>query len=106
MPHIKKNDKVRVISGKHKGREGKVLKVDGEKSKAIVERINFVKRHTKPGSGAGQHGGIIEKEAGLGLAKLMVVCPKCSKPSRTGHHVLEDGSRVRFCKRCSEQIDS
>ena len=106
MAHIRKNDKVKVISGKHKGREGKVLKVDGEKHTAIVERINFVKRHTRPGTGAGQHGGIIEKEAGLRLSKLMVVCPKCAKASRTGHLVLDDGSRVRVCKRCSEQIDS
>jgi large subunit ribosomal protein L24 len=106
MAHIKKNDKVKVISGKNKGREGKVLKVDGDKMTAIVERINFVKRHTKPGTGAGQHGGIVEKEAGLKLSKLMVVCPKCAKPSRTGRRTLDDGTRVRYCKRCSELIDS
>ncbi len=106
MAHVKKNDKVRVISGKHKGKEGKILKIDLEKKRAIVERINFVKRHTRGGTKIGQHGGIIEKEAPLPLAKLILVCPKCSKPARTGIEVHEDKTRVRYCKKCNEQVDA
>jgi large subunit ribosomal protein L24 len=105
MPQIKKNDKVKVLSGKEKGRQGKVLKVIGEKGAALVERLNFVKRHTRAGR-AGQQGGIIEKEAPIRLSKLMLICPKCSKPTRTGTRVLEGGTKVRFCKKCSEQLES
>lgn len=106
MAHIRKNDKVKVIAGKEKGRQGKVLKVFREKDTALVERLNMVKRHTKAGGRAGQQGGIIEKEAPIRIAKLMLVCPKCSKSTRTGVKVLDDGSRVRYCKKCSEQLES
>ncbi|MBI5250959.1 MAG: 50S ribosomal protein L24 [Desulfomonile tiedjei] len=105
MPQIRKNDKVKVLSGKEKGRQGRVLKVIKEKGAALVERLNFVKRHTRAGK-VGQQGGIIEKEAPIRLSKLMVVCPKCSKPTRTGTRVLDDGTRVRYCKKCSEQLES
>lgn len=106
MSAIRKNDKVKVLSGKEAGRQGKVIKIFTDKGKALVERINMVKRHTKPGGKVGQQGGIIEKEAPLSLAKLMLVCPKCSKPSRVGIKQLDSGERVRVCKKCSEQIDS
>ena len=106
MSRIKKNDNVKVITGKERGRSGKVLLVDREKGTAVVERLNFVKRHTRAGGAAGQQGGIIEKEAPIDLSKLMVVCPKCSKAARLGARTLEDGSRVRYCKKCNEQIDS
>jgi large subunit ribosomal protein L24 len=105
MSKIKTNDKVRVISGKERGREGKVLKIFRDKDSALVERLNFVKRHTKAGTGASKQGGIIEKEAPLKLSKLMLVCPKCSKTTRVGTNVLEDGDRVRYCKKCEEQLD-
>jgi large subunit ribosomal protein L24 len=105
MTVIKKNDKVKVLSGKEKGRQGKVLKVFMDKQTALIERLNMVKRHTKPGGKAGQQGGIIEKEAPLRLCKLMLVCPKCSKPTRVGVRKLESGDRVRYCKKCSDQID-
>lgn len=105
MAHLKKNDKVKVTAGKHKGREGKVLRVLHEKNRALVERVNFVKRHMRGGTQAQRQGGIIEKEAPLHISNLMLVCPKCSKPSRSGVRTLEDGRRVRFCKRCTEQID-
>jgi large subunit ribosomal protein L24 len=106
MAAIRKNDKVKVLSGKEKGRQGKVLKVFKEKETALVERLNFVKRHTRAGGKAGQHGGIVEKEAPIRLTKLMLVCPKCSKATRSGVRVLDDGSRVRYCKKCNEQIES
>ena len=106
MSAIKANDTVKVISGKERGRKGKVLKILSDKNAALVERVNFVKRHMRAGAQAGQQGGIIEKEAPIGLAKLMLVCPKCSKSARTGTRTLDDGTKVRFCKRCDEQIDS
>lgn len=106
MSVIKKNDKVKVLSGKEAGRQGKVIKIFTDKGRALVERVNMVKRHTKPGGKVGQQGGIIEKEAPLNLAKLMLVCPKCSKPTRVGIRRLDSGDRVRFCKKCSEQIDA
>ncbi|HMK33558.1 MAG TPA: 50S ribosomal protein L24 [Desulfomonilaceae bacterium] len=106
MARIRKNDKVKVLAGKEKGRQGKVLKVFSEKETALVERLNMVKRHTKAGGRAGQQGGIIEKEAPIRVAKLMLVCPKCSKATRTGVRLLDDGSRVRYCKKCSEQLES
>jgi large subunit ribosomal protein L24 len=106
MARIKREDRVKVLSGKARGRQGKVLKVLREKDSAIVERINFVKRHTRGGQSARQQGGIIEKEAPVRLSNLMLICPHCSKPARTGTRVLEDNSRVRFCKRCDQQIES
>jgi large subunit ribosomal protein L24 len=106
MSELKKNDKVRVISGKEKGRQGKILKVIVEKDAALVERLNFVKRHTRAGGGGpSQQGGIVEKESPLRLSKLMLVCPKCSKPTRIGTRVLDDGDRVRYCKKCNEEVD-
>jgi large subunit ribosomal protein L24 len=106
MAHVKKNDKVKVLSGKEKGRQGKVLKLLLEKDAALVERLNFVKRHSRSGGKVGQQGGIIEKEAPIKLSKLMLVCPKCSKPAKSGIRVLDDGTRSRYCKKCNELIDS
>jgi large subunit ribosomal protein L24 len=106
MSHIKKNDRVEVLSGREKGRQGKIIRILKDKDMALVERVNMVKRHTKPGGKAGQQGGIVEKEAPLKLSKLMLVCPKCSKTTRIGSRVLDRGDKVRYCKKCSEQIDS
>ena len=105
MSKIRKNDKVEVISGKEKGRQGKVLRVLREKDSALVERLNFVKRHTKAGTQAGKTGGIIEKEAPIKLSKLMLVCPKCQKRTRPRFKKLESGSRIRVCRKCDEHID-
>ena len=102
--NVKKNDQVKVIAGKEKGKTGKVLKVFPKKESVLIEKINFVKRHTRPSS---QHrqGGIIEKESPINLSKVMVICAKCNAPVKTGTKLLEDGKRVRFCKKCSEIID-
>lgn len=102
--NVKKNDQVTVISGKEKGKTGKVLKVLPKKESVLIEKVNFVKRHTRPSS---QHrqGGIIEKESPIHLSKVMVVCAKCNAPVKTGTKLLEDGKRVRYCKKCSEVID-
>lgn len=103
--HLKINDQVEVIAGKDKGRVGKVIKVNAADGKAIVEKINMIKRHTKP-SQMNQQGGIIEKEAAIDASNLMVICPKCSKTSRVGKKILEDGSKVRICKKCTESVEA
>ncbi len=101
--HIRKKDKVKVIAGNDRGLEGEVLKVFPEEGRVIVEKVNMIKRHSKQSKSAPQ-GGIIEKEAPVSLANVMLVCPKCHKPARTGTAVLEDGSRVRTCKKCGEML--
>lgn len=103
-PKIKKNDKVIVLVGKEKGKIGTVLKVDVEKQRLIVEKVNMIKRHSKPSPQSGQ-GGIIEKEAPLQISNVMLVCDKCAEPTRIGMKVLEDGSKVRACKKCGEPLD-
>jgi large subunit ribosomal protein L24 len=103
--HVKKDDQVEILAGKDKGRVGKLLRVDRKTGKAIVEKVNIIKRHTKP-SPANQQGGIIEKEAYVDMSNLMLICPKCSKTVRVGRKVLDDGSKVRVCKKCSEIVDS
>lgn len=103
-PKIKKNDKVIVTAGKEKGKIGTILKVDSEKSRIIVEKVNIVKRHARPSTKTPQ-GGIIEKEAPLHVSNVMIVCNKCAEPTRVGKRILEDGSKVRVCKKCGEPID-
>lgn len=101
--HVKKGDLVVIIKGKDIGKKGKVLSVDQEKGRVIVERINLVKRHTRPTRQVRQ-GGIIEKEAPVAAAKVMLFCSKCGRPVRSGHRFLPDGKKVRVCRRCGEEI--
>jgi large subunit ribosomal protein L24 len=102
--HIKKNDTVMVLTGKEKGKTGKVLRILPKKDRAVVEKVNFIKRHMRPGAHSRQ-GGIVEKENPINISNLMVVCGKCTDPTRLGRKVLEDGSRVRYCKKCDEIIE-
>jgi large subunit ribosomal protein L24 len=103
-PILKKNDKVIVLSGKDKGKIGAVLKIDSEKTRAIVEKLNVVKRHSKAGA-KGAKGGIIEKESPIPISNLMVICNKCAEPTRVRKRILEDGSKVRTCKKCGELLN-
>lgn len=100
---IRKDDTVVVLSGKDKGKKGKVLVVDPAAGKIIVEKINVVSRHTKPRR-QGETGGIIKKEAPIYACKVMRVCPKCDKPTRPAHKTLADGKKVRACKKCGAEI--
>lgn len=102
--HIKVNDRVEVIAGGDKGRVGKVIRLDRRRGRAVVDKINMIKRHTKP-SAQNQQGGILEKEAPVAISNLMLICPKCAKTSRIGRRTLEDGSRERFCKKCEESVE-
>ena len=103
---IAKNDTVMVIAGdyRYRGRTGKVLKVFPETRRIIVEKVRFVKRHTRAMLQQGQQGGILEKEAPIHVSNVMLVCPKCGKPTRLGTKKLGDGTRERVCKKCNEMV--
>ncbi len=102
---IKKEDKVKVIYGKEKGKTAKVVKLLADENKLLLENINMAKRHTKPSQK--HQGGIIEKGVALDASKVMLVCPACDKPTRVGFKVLTDKNKkkVRVCKKCGENID-
>ena len=102
--HIKKNDLIMVTQGKEKGKSGRVLKVLPEKEKVIIEKINLIKRHTRP-HGQQRRGGILEKEAPLHLSNVMLLCEKCNKPVRIRHRIVEGGKKVRVCQKCGESFD-
>ena len=104
LARIKKNDSVMVIAGKERGKIGKVLHVFPEENRAVVERLNVVKRHLKP-RGPQNPGGILEKEAPLHLSNLMPMCERCNAPVRVGSRKLDDGSKARVCRRCGELLD-
>ncbi len=102
--YLKKNDQVEIITGKDKGRVGKIIRIMSDKNKAIVERVNMIKRHKKP-SQMNQQGQILEIEAPLHVSNLQLICPSCTKTGRIGKRILEDGSKIRFCKSCGESVD-
>ncbi|NDY72341.1 50S ribosomal protein L24 [Desulfobacter hydrogenophilus] len=102
---IKKDDKVKVLTGKDKGKIGKVLKVAKKTNRIVVENINMVKVHQRP-SQENPQGGIVEKAMPMDVSNLMLMCNSCIKPTRIGIKQLEDGKRVRVCKKCNQQIDS
>jgi large subunit ribosomal protein L24 len=102
---IKKNDMVRVITGNARGTEGRVLKVFPDSSRIIVEKVNLIKRHTRrSGTAQAQQGGIVEKEAPIHVSNVVLVCPKCHRPTRTGMTRLADDRKVRRCKKCRETL--
>lgn len=98
---IRKNDKIKVISGKDRGKEGKVLKIFPEVNKVLVEGVNKVKKHIKPKGK--ESGGVIEVERPVRISNVMLVCPKCKKPTRVGFK-FEDRKKFRKCKKCEKQI--
>ena len=101
---IKKEDTVLVIAGREKGKKGRVLSVMPAKSSLIIEKINIIKRHMKPSRKYAQ-GGIIEKEAPVHMSNVILVCPKCNKSTRIANLLMENGKKVRTCKKCKEVID-
>jgi large subunit ribosomal protein L24 len=101
---IKKDDKVKVIAGKDKGKIGKVLKVVKKKNRILVENINMVKRHSRP-SAKNKQGGIVEGEAAIPRSNVMLMCNKCITPVRMRTQRLEDGKKIRVCRKCNEAID-
>jgi large subunit ribosomal protein L24 len=105
MRKIVKSDNVLVLSGNDRGKTGKVLKIFPEKGRAVVEGINLIKKHSKPTQELPQ-GGIVEKEGSVNISNLKVICPKCNRPTRIGIRILDDKSKVRYCKHtaCGEII--
>ncbi len=101
---VRRGDKVLVLSGKDKGKKGKVISTSPRLGRVKVEGVNIIKKHAKPTRRVPQ-GGIREMEAEFPAARVMVVCPNCNKPSRVGKKVLPDGTRVRICKKCDETLD-
>ncbi|GMR04887.1 MAG: 50S ribosomal protein L24 [Thermodesulfobacteriota bacterium] len=100
---IRKDDQVMVIKGREAGKTGKVTRLNPEKATVIVDKLNMIKRHQKP-SAKYKHGGIIEKEAPIAVANVMILCEKCKGPVRVGRKILEGGKKVRYCKKCGEVI--
>jgi large subunit ribosomal protein L24 len=102
---IRKNDSVIVITGRDRGKRGRVLRVIPEKRRVIVEGVNFIKRHTRPNPQKNIKGGIVEREAPLSASNVQLVCPECSNPTRVGRKLLDDGRRVRYCRKCKGVVD-
>lgn len=102
---IRKNDQVAVIAGRDRGKRGKVLRVFPSRNRVIVERINMMKRHTRPNPQQNIKGGLIEREASIEVSNLMIVCGECDRPTRLRHKRLNDGRKVRICHQCEGVID-
>jgi large subunit ribosomal protein L24 len=102
---IRKNDKVKIVAGKDKGKIGKVLKIVKKKDRILVENINKIKRHTRPNA-QNRQGGIVEKEAPIHMSNIMLMCNKCMSPVRVKMQILEDGKKLRVCRKCAESIDA
>ena len=105
---IRKNDNVLVITGKDRGKRGRVLKVVPAKNgnvRLIVEGVNMIKRHTKPNPGKNIKGGIVEREASLQASNVQLVCPECGAQTRVGRKILGDGRKVRICRKCEGVVD-
>lgn len=102
---VRKGDTVVVIAGKDRGKSGKVLSVFQRARKVTIEKINIIKRHTKPNQ-QNRQGGILEREAPIHLSNVMIYCATCQKPVRVGSKTMADGSRVRVCRKCQQLIES
>ena len=98
--HVRKDDMVVILSGKDKGKKGKVLETSPKEQKLIVEGVNMVTKHVKPRR-QGEPGGIVKAEGAFYASKAMLVCPSCGKATRVAHKVLEDGTKMRACKKCN-----
>lgn len=103
--YVKKGDIIAVLAGKDNGKKGKILHVFPKKDRVMVEGINFVKRHTRGNPRQKQQSGIITREASIHISNIMLICSNCNKPSRVGRIILDDGSKVRVCKKCNEIIE-
>jgi large subunit ribosomal protein L24 len=103
--HIRKEDKVKIISGKDKGKIGKVLRINRKKDRVVVENINIIKKHVRP-SPQNRQGGIVEKEGPIHKSNVMLMCNKCVMPVKIKFQQMEDGKKVRVCRKCNEFIDA
>ena len=102
--NVRKDDTVKVIAGKDKGKEGKVLRALPKKGRVVVEKVNVVKKAMRP-TQANPQGGISSMEAPINVSNVMLVCPSCKAATRVGHRFKDDGKKVRVCKKCGKDID-
>ena len=102
--HVKKGDRVKVIAGKDKGKEGEIIRALPQKNRVVVEKVNIVKKAQRP-TQANPQGGIMSVEAPINVSNVMLVCPSCKAATRTGHRIKDDGTKVRVCKKCGKDID-
>ena len=105
IPPIRKNDEVYILNGKDRGKSGRVLIVNPKKDRIVVEGVQMIKRHTRPNPQKNIKGGIVEREAPLSASNVQLVCPECSNPTRVGRKLLDDGRRVRYCRKCKGVVD-
>jgi large subunit ribosomal protein L24 len=102
---IRKNDTVLVTTGKDRGKKGRVIRLVPEKNRLIVEGVNLIKRHTRPNPAKNVKGGVVQREASLHASNVQLVCPECGAQTRIGHKVLDDGRKVRICRKCEGVVD-
>jgi large subunit ribosomal protein L24 len=102
---IRKNDNVVVTTGKDRGKRGRVVRLVPDKNRVVVEGVNIMKRHTKPNPQKNVKGGVMEREASLHASNVQIVCPECGKPTRVGRKILDDGRKVRVCRKCEGVLD-
>ena len=102
---IRKNDNVVVTTGKDRGKRGRVVRLVPEKNRLVVEGVNIMKRHTKPNPQKNVKGGLVEREAPLHASNVQILCPECGKPTRIGKKILDDGRKVRVCRKCDGVLD-
>jgi len=102
---VKKEDKVLVLAGKDKGKTGRVLRVLPDKGRALVEGVAYVKRATRPNPSKNIKGGLVERESSVHVSNLKLICSECGEPTRVGHSRLEDGKKVRVCRKCKGILD-
>lgn len=102
---IRKDDQVRVMAGRDKGKSGRVLSVDPVKKRVTVEHAGMIKRHTRPNPSQNVKGGILEREGPISISNVMLLCAGCNKHARVGHNILADGTKVRVCKRCGATLE-
>ena len=102
---VRKNDTVVVVGGKDRGKRGRVLRLEPTRNRVVVEGVNFIKRHTRPNPQRNVKGGIVEREGSLHASNVQIVCPECGEPTRIGRQVLNDGRKVRICRKCDGAVD-
>ena len=102
---IRRNDNVVVTTGKDRGKQGRVVRLVPEKNRLVVEGVNLMKRHTRPNPQKNVKGGVVEREAPLHASNVQIVCPECGKPTRIGKKILDDGRKVRVCRKCEGVLD-
>jgi large subunit ribosomal protein L24 len=102
---VRKNDNVIVMTGKDRGKRGRVLRVLPARNRVLVEGVNFIKRHTKPNPQQNIKGGVVERESSVHASNIQVICPECGVPTRIGHQLLGDGRKVRICRKCDGAVD-